>query len=373
MEKDLNELRQGINEIDRQIEELFRQRMDICSHVAEYKQAHGMPVFQQGREKEILEKVRADMPEHLKGGGTVLFTTLMDISKMLQFQQLFSDRPAPESSPLDLTIPAECAVPGISGSYSHFACRKFSDSFTPRFFSSFPEVFKAVENGDVKFGVLPIVNSTAGSVGLTYELLKEYELKICATCKLKITHCLAARKGVELKDIKSIWSHDQALMQCSGFIAKHWLHPHRCENTSLAAKLVAETDRPYAAICSEECAAEQGLAVIARGIADADQNYTKFILISKETLCPEDADTVSVSLALPHESSSLYRLLTKFSAAGLNLTMIESRPIANTDFDVVFYLDFEGSLKSPPVARLLAELEYELSYFKFLGSYKEIV
>ena len=373
MEKDLNELRQDINDIDRQIEELFKERMELCGQVAEYKQAHGLPIFQGGREKEILEKVGADMPEHLKGGGTVLFTTLMDISKTLQFQMLFSDRTAPESSPLDLTKEAVCAVPGISGSYSHFACRKFSESFKPRFYNSFPEVFRAVENGEAEFGVLPIVNSTAGSVGLTYELLKEYELKIAATAKLKITHCLAAKQGVRLEDIKSVWSHDQALMQCSKFITEHGLHPHRCENTSLAAKLVAESDKPCGAICSEECAAEQGLNIVARGIADADQNYTRFILISKKTLCSEDADIISVSLALPHESSSLYRLLTKFSASGLNLTMIESRPIANTDFDVVFYLDFEGSLKSPPVARLLAELEYELSYFKFLGCYKEIV
>ena len=369
---ELNEIRQGINEIDKQIEELFIKRMGLCCEVAEYKLKNGLPVFQGGREKEILDRVRDDMPDELKGGSAVLFTTLMDISKTLQFERIFKDRKPPESSLLDLSVPAVCAVPGISGAYSHFACRKFSERFTPRFYDSFPEVFRAVENGETKFGVLPIVNSTAGSVGLTYELLKEFDLKICGTCKLKITHCLAARKGVKPEDIRDVWSHDQALMQCSEYITANKLHPHRCENTSLAARHVAESSKPYAAICSEECAAEQGLEIIARGIANADQNYTRFILISKETLCPEGADTVSVSLALPHESSSLYRMLTKFSAAGLNLTMIESRPIANTDFDVVFYLDFEGSLQSPSVARLLAELEYELSYFKFLGSYKEI-
>ena len=369
---ELNEIRQGINEIDRQIEELFVKRMGLCCDVAEYKLKNGLPVFQAGRENEILERVRGDMPEELKGGAGVLFTTIMDISKTLQFERVFSDRKPPESEPLDLTRPAVCAVPGISGAYSHFACRKFSDKFTPRFYDSFPEVFRAVDSGEAAFGVVPIVNSTAGSVGQTYELLREFDLKICSTCKLKITHCLAAKKGVKAEEIKEVWSHDQALMQCSQFISEKGLHPHRCENTSLAAKLVAESSKPCGAICSEECAAEQGLEVIARGIANADQNYTRFILISKKTLCPADADTVSVSLALPHESSSLYRLLTKFSAAGLNLTMIESRPIANTDFDVVFYLDFEGSLQSPPVAKLLAELEYELSYFKFLGSYSMI-
>ncbi len=369
---ELDELRKGINEIDAQIEELFRQRMELCISVAEYKQKNNLPVFQGGREQEILDRVKAHMPDWLEGGGSLLFTTLMDISKTLQFQRILYNQPAPESAPLDLSAPAVAAVPGISGSYSHMACRKFSDAFTPRFYNSFPEVFKAVETGEAEFGVLPIVNSTAGSVGLTYELLKDFDLKICGTCKVRINHCLAVRPGMKLSEVREVRSHDQALMQCSRFIEKHSLAPHTCENTSLAAKYVAESSGPCAAICSEQCAEEQGLEIIETGIANAHQNATRFILVSKKTLCSEDADIISVSLALPHQQSSLYRLLTKFSAAGLNLTMIESRPIANTDFDVVFYLDFEGSLSSPPVVRLLAELEYELSYFKFLGSYKEI-
>lgn len=370
---ELDELRQGINKIDKQIEELFKQRMDLCIDVARYKEAHGIQVFQSGRENEILERVKNDMPDWLEGGGQLLFTTLMDISKTLQFQQLLSGKPAPDWSVLDLSKPETAAVPGISGSYSHFACQKFSDKLTPRFYSSFREVFKAVESGEVRFGVLPIVNSTAGSVGQTYELLKEYDLKICSTTKLRISHCLAAKKGVKLSDIKEVWSHDQALMQCSQFLGEHSLRPHPCENTSLAAKHVAESEKPYAAICSEQCASEQGLEVLEQSIANADQNYTRFILVSKDALGEEGSNIISVSLALPHQKSSLYRMLTKFSASGLNLTMIESRPIANTDFDVVFYLDFEGSLQTPQVAMIIEELEYELSYFKFLGNYKELI
>ena len=312
------------------------------------------------------------MPDWLKGGGKVLFSTLMDISKTLQFRKVLMNKSSISSSRLSFGA-ADAAVPGISGSFSHFACRKFCEDFTPRFYNSFAEVFAAVENGETKFGVLPIVNSTAGSVGQTYELLRESDLKICGTVKLKISHCLAAKEGTRVEDIKEIWSHDQALMQCSEYITAHSLKPHRSENTSLAAKKVAESDGPFAALCSEECALNQGLAVLDRNVANADNNYTRFILISRETLIPEDANIISVSLALPHTSSSLYKLLTKFSAAGLNLLMIESRPIANTDFDVIFYLDFEGSLSSPQVADLLAELEYELSYFKFLGNYKETV
>ena len=369
---DLSELRQGINEIDKQIEQLFKERMELCVHVAEFKKQNKLQIFQSSREDEILERVKNDMPDWLGGGSQVLFSTLMDISKLLQYQRVFSERDEMSFKPLDLTKPAKAAVPGISGAYAHIACEQFSGNLTPVFCSSFRKVFKAVENGECEFGVLPIENSTAGSVVQTFELLKEYDLRICATTKLTISHCLAVRPGMKEEDIESVYSHEQALMQCSRYLHDGRYKTMRSASTSLAAEYVAKTDEPCAAICSEKCAAEQGLTVIKRDIADARHNYTRFILVSKETLCPEGADIISVSLALPHQKASLYRLLTKFSAAGLNLTMISSRPIADTDFDAVFYLDFEGSICSPQVVKLIDELRYELSYFKFLGNYSEI-
>lgn len=368
---DLQELRNRINDIDKQIEELYKQRMTLCVNVAEYKQSHELPVFQSGREQEILDRVRSDMPEDLSGGAGVLFSTLMDISKLLQYQKIYGDSETIPTKPLDIDTPADIAVPGISGSYTHIACRHFSDKLTPRFYDTFREVFSAVEKGVTKFGIVPIVNSTAGTVGQTYELLKEYDLKICGTLKIKINHCLAVREGIRFEDVTEVLSHPQAIRQCSHFISTSCLKSVPADNTSLAARQVAETkDRPLAAICSAECAREQGLTVVKDQIADADQNYTRFILIAKEAYIPEGANIISVSLSLPHRSASLYRLLTKFAASGLNLVMIESRQIANTDFDVVFYLDFEGSLEYPHVRMLMNELKYELSYFKFLGNYK---
>lgn len=369
---DLNELRTGINNIDKQIEQLFKERMELCVKVAEYKKENGLEIFQSGRENEILQRVKNDMPEWLGGGSQVLFSTLMDISKLLQYQRVFSSGGAIPHKRLDLSRKAKAAVPGISGSYSHIACGQFSDRLGVIFFDSFRKVFKAVENGECEYGVVPIENSTAGSVSQTYELLKEYDLRICATTKLSISHCLAAKPGTREEDIRDIYSHEQALMQCSRYLHSGQFRTFRSENTSLAAEYVARSEEPCAAICSDKCAEEQGLTVLRRDIADARRNYTRFILISKETLCPENADIISVSLALPHRKASLYRLLTKFSAVGLNLTMIESRPIADTDFDAVFYLDFEGSIASPQVAKLIDELKYELSYFKFLGNYSEV-
>lgn len=369
---DLQELRSNINAIDEQLQKLFDQRMELCFKVAEYKIANDMPVFQSGREQEILDRVGANAPEGLASASKVFFQNIMDISKCRQYQELFADFDKIEYKKLDLSGKKTVAVPGTSGSYSHIACGQIFEDFEPIFFEDFDDVFKTVENGGADFGILPIANSTAGSVGQTYELMKKHDFKICAATKVKISHCLAVKKGTKFEDIKIVYSHEQALSQCSDFLADNGLKSHKYANTAIAACYIKESSEPYAAICSETCAKEQGLEILRRDIANAAENYTKFILISKETLRSDNANIVSVSLSLPHTSSALYRLLTKFSVAGLNLSMIESRPIANTDFDVVFYLDFEGAINSPDVAKLMSELNSELSYFKFLGNYEEI-
>lgn len=368
----LSELRKNINDIDAEIVELFKKRMECSFNVAEYKIENNMPVFQADRENEIIQKVRNKVPQELKNSAEVLFTTLMDISKCKQYQKFFADSNSIRFEPLDLTGNPVVAVPGTVGSYSHIASTQFIKNGKNVFYETFDEVFSAVENGEAEFGVLPFANSTTGSVVQTYSLMREHDFKICAQTKVKVDHCLAVKKGVKLEDVKSIYSHEQGIMQCSQFIKEHGFKTHTYSNTSLAACYIKGSDKPLGAICSSVCADELGLEILQKSIADAQENYTKFMLISKKNLCSENANMISVSLALPHISSSLYRLLTKFSVAGLNLCMIESMPIANTDFDVIFYLDFEGSIKSPDVAKLINELNSELSYFKFLGNYSEI-
>lgn len=369
---DLQELRLQINDIDEQLQELFTRRMQLCYKVAEYKLENDLPVFHKGREKEILDRVSSKAPDDLKDATRVFFQTVMDISKCKQYQKFFADTDSIKYKPLDLRGRHTVAVPGTNGSYNHIACGNLFEDFEPIFHENFEDIFKAVEAGEAEFGILPIVNSTAGSVAQTYELMKSYDFKICAGTKLKISHCLAVKPGVKFEEIQSIYSHAQGLMQCSDFIKSNGFRTHEYSNTSLAACFIKQSEKPYGAICSEACARDLGLDIIRTDIQNATQNYTKFILISKQTLKSQNANTISVCLALPHQSSSLYRLLTKFSVAGLNLSMIESMPIANTDFDVIFYLDFHGAIDSPEVARLLSELESELSYFKFLGNYEEV-
>ncbi len=370
---DLTQLRQQINETDKQIQQLFEKRMGLCMDVAEYKIKNNIKVFQSGREKEIIDRVRGDAPDWLENSAEVLFTTLMDISKSLQYRRFFADTTNIVHRTLDLSAPAKVAVPGTVGSYSEEAACKLLPKGVFTFFADFEDVIRCVMDGEADFGILPIQNSTAGSVSRTYDLMKKYDLNICASTKVRIDHCLAAKKGTKISDISIVYSHTQALMQCSDFLSENHLKSHEHFNTALAADKVKESSEPIAAVCSRKCAAEKGLDILAENIANANDNFTRFILISKETLISGDADTISVSLTLPHTRSALYRMLTKFSVAGLNLTMIESKPIANSDFDVVFYLDFEGSIKRPEVVKLITELENELAFFRFLGNYKEIV
>lgn len=369
---ELSQLRQEINEIDKEILKLFEKRMKCSFGVAEYKIANNMPVFQADREKEIIDRVRKSVPKDLENSAEVLFTTLMDISKCKQFQKFFANESKLDFEPLDLTGQHIVAVPGTVGAYSHIASMQFVKEGTPVFYETFDEVFEAVETGKAEFGVLPIANTTTGSIVQTYSLMREHNFKICAETKVQVDHCLAVKPGVKLEDIKSIYSHEQGILQCSEFIKAHGFKTHTYSNTSLAACYIKGSEKPLGAICSQVCAKELGLEILETSIADAQENYTKFMLISNKTLCSENANIVSVSLAVPHTSSALYRLLTKFSVAGLNLCMIESMPIANTDFDVIFYLDFEGKITTPDVAKLINELNTELSYFKFLGNYSEV-
>ena len=369
---ELEEIRKQINITDDRIAELFIERMKLCKEVSEYKIKNDLPVFQKDREEQVLQRMSDMFPKNMKESSQVLYQTIMDISKCFQYQQFFSDKNRIESEPVDLNVKCKAAVPGTEGSFSQMACKKLLPNGEIAFFNGFEQVFEAVDNKSFDFGVVPIANSTAGSVTATYELLKKYDLKICAGTKLRISHCLAARKDTDPNDIQIVYSHEQALMQCSDYITRHGYKGHNYANTALAAQFIAQSDRPVAAICSHESAINNGLKIIADDIANAAENYTRFIVISKKTLCTEKADVISVSLSLPHEKSALYRLLTKFSVAGLNLTMIESRPLANTDFEAVFYLDFQGSIRDPKVAMLINQLEDELGYFKFLGNYEYI-
>ena len=369
---DLDELRGGINRLDHIIQDAFTERMELCKEVARWKQSHGMQIFQTDREKEILSRIRGGAPEGLEAPSALLFQTIMDISKYLQYRELHQNHEPYQFKPIGISPASTVACQGIAGANAESAAKQiFGADCAPAFFPNFADVFEAVQSGRVQYGIIPVVNTTFGSVVQAYDLMAEYNFYICRTTIVEITNCLAVRPGTKLEDVKDVYSHPQALSQCGRFLTKHGITPHEYSNTATAAKMVAGSGEPIAAICSERCAAMHGLEILARGISDHVPNFTRFICIAKELELSDDADRISVMLRLPHEEGSLYRLLSKFVIGGLNLLKLESRPIRNGSFEVLFYLDFSGNICDPAVRALLADLAENLEYFKFLGNYAE--
>ena len=335
-----------------------------------------MQVFQQGREQFILDRVSGAVPSEMKSSMEIIFQTIMDLSKCRQSHLLterrdFKIHKHMSGRPLAATV--------TKGSYSAVACEKFFDGKCDvKYVRHFDDVFEAVEKGEVDYGVLPIVNSTAGDVSDTYDLMGKHNFYICKTTDIHISHVLAAKKGTKLSDVKNVFSHEMALKQCSGFMAEHSFIGVEASTTAKGAQIVAKTDETdCAAICSAMCAQMNGLEIIAENIADIKDNYTRFILISNRLEVSEKASVISLSLTLPHTPGSLYRLLTRFSYCGLNLLRIESKPmpsnfadVKSDAFDFIFYLDFEGSIRNSAVVKLLNNLETEMKYYRFLGNYE---
>lgn len=369
---DLQEMRKSIDTIDEEILGLFVKRMAVSRDIAQFKKENKMPILQSNREEEVIRRIRSLSPDDLAEGASVLFMNIMDIGKSVQQQAVATPFPL---DPLPFLPEKACRVgcQGVTGSYQEQACKKLFGDKPLTFYPSFNGVFKAVDNGELDYGILPIINSTAGSVTETYDLMRKYEFYITARVQVEISHCLAVRPGVAFEKITHVLSHEQALSQCSDFLRDSKLPKTACLNTALAAQEVRDSGAPIAAICSEECARLYGLHVLRSNIANVWPNYTKFICISKKLQIPENPGTISVSLSIPNVKGSLYRLLTKFFVNNLDLEHIESKPIANGSFDALFYLDFSGDVRQKNVSSLLGELKNELPTFKFLGNYGDIL
>ncbi len=369
---DIDKCRNNIDDIDKKILELFEKRMTNASEIAEYKKQHKMPVFQSERENEVIEKIKSSCSPDLQDSCEVLFKNIMDISKCKQQQYLYSDCQVMQYEDFAPIKNYTVGCQGTENAYSHIAGKRLFSNSSFKFYPTFEAIFENIEKGIIDFGILPIQNSTVGNVCKTYELMKKYNFYINAEVKVKIEHCLAVKKGTDISFVYDVYSHEQALSQCSEYIQKMKLHPISYSNTALAAEKVAESDVRISAICSKECAQNLNLDIIDENITNASENYTRFICISKNNFISRNADIISVSLALPHTPGALYRLLTKFSVIGLNLLRIESSPIAGKNFDVIFYLDFQGNIHDKNVMEILNALHDELPTFKFLGNYSEV-
>ncbi len=395
MARDIQESRAEIDALNRELVEKFCRRMDIAADVADYKREHGLPVFDRTREREILADMAELAGEDYRYYAKIFFTVMMDLSKARQSALLAmsqdescppDSRSAPISTRVERAITAASsavfpdgglvACQGVEGAYSQIAADRLFPLPRIRYFSTFGDVFEAVEHGDCTFGVLPIENSTYGTVNEVYDLMQRYHFSIVRSVKLRIDHRLLAKPGAKLENIRAVYSHAQAIGQCRRFLDAHpEMETHVCRNTAEAAAIVARMDRDdVAAIASESCASLYGLAQIADGatIMNAGRNDTRFICITKDLTIYPGATKISLMLTLPHEPGSLYATLAKFTAQGVNLTKLESRPMEGRDFDMRFYFDFEASPAEPRIRALLADLERSSETFAFLGGYSEI-
>lgn len=378
----LEEIRKDIDKVDSQIADLFKERMALSLDIAKAKHEGNLPVVNASREKEILHRISNEVGEPLDGYARILFNTLFDLSRSYQNNYLsrVSDigeriEKALEETPKLFPKKAVVACQGVEGSYSQAACEKLFEVPSTMYFNSFEGVFNAVEKGLCQYGILPIENSSYGSVGTVYDLMRNYNFHIVKSIRLRINHSLLAKPGTKLKDVKEIFSHEQAIGQCGEFLKTlKDVKITICENTARAAKMVAESERDdVAAICSRDCMELYGLESLNNNIQVSDNNYTRFICISKNLEIYPGANKISLMLTLPHRPSSLYHMIAKFAALGVNLTKLESRPVPGSDFEFMFYFDMEASVYSPELVNLLGQLENQPELFVFLGSYSETI
>ena len=378
---ELSELRKEIDSIDDQLVKLFCQRMDVAARVAEYKKENDLPIYHPAREREKLRDVSEKAGSEMADYTRVLYSMLFELSRSYQskqngrisglYQQI-SDSIA--STPMLFPQNPMVACQGVEGAYSQIACEKIFKSPSILYFKSFDGVFSAIEQGLCEYGILPIENSTAGSVNSVYDLTIKHNFSIVRTFRLKIDHDLLVNPGTSLSDIKEIYSHEQAISQCATFLKSL---PNAkvipVENTAVAARMVAQSHRKdVAALSSHSCAELYGLDCLASSVQDKGNNRTRFICISKNLEIYPGADKTSIMMTLPHRPGSLYKVLARMYVLGINVTKLESRPIPDREFEFMFYFDLETSIYSEEFVQLICELDDLCEKFKYLGSYSEV-
>ena len=373
----LEELRGQLDVVDDQIVKLYEERMKICEQVGEYKVEAGRKVFDRVREKEKLQNVASKVSSDFdKKGIQELYQQLMSMSRKLQYQQLVKAEalgrlPFIEIDSLGVEK-ARVVFQGMEGAYGQAAMKTYfgedCNSYSVR---TFRDAMEAIEEGAADYAVLPIENSTAGAVNEVYDLLVEFENYIVGETIIPIKNTLSGLPGTDISEIERVYSKAEALMQASHFLGEHgnW-QQISVANTALAAKKILEDqDKHQAAVCSAYAASVYGLSVLADSINDEKNNSTRFIVITNQKVFLKDAKKISICLELPHESSSLYHLLSHFAYNDLNMTKIESRPIPEKKWEYRFFVDFEGNLSDSGVKNALYGISREVNNLRILGNY----
>ena len=379
---ELKDLRSEIDKIDDELVRLFTQRMRISARIAGYKKEKSLPIFVPAREREILADVAEKAGPEMANYTQVLYSMLFELSRSYQSKLTGEISPlynritqAIESTPNLFPQAPMVACQGVEGAYSQIACEKIFQNPFIMYFRNLEGVFSAVEKGLCHYGVLPLENATAGTVKKVYDLLIKHNFSIVRTFRLQIDHNLLVKPGTKISDIREIYSHENAINQCSEFLRElTGITVIPVSNTAIAAEMVSKSDRKdVAALSSRACAELYNLEILAASIQDRSNNRTRFICISKNLEVYPGSDKTSLMVVLPHRPGSLYKLLARLYTLGINVTKLESRPIPDRDFEFMFYLDLETSIYSEEFVQLMCELDNLCEEFQYLGSYCEVV
>ncbi|MEE1037102.1 MAG: bifunctional chorismate mutase/prephenate dehydratase [Oscillospiraceae bacterium] len=379
---DLSEIRQDIDKIDDQLVKLFCERMSLSAKVADYKKANNLPIYHPGRERAILQKVAEKAGPEMENYTRVMYSMLFELSRSYQSKRNGELSPlygrithAIENTPKLFPQAPMVACQGVEGAYSQIACEKIFKSPFILYFKNFEGVFNAIDQGLCSYGILPIENSTAGSVNKVYDLMIRHNFSIVRTFRLKVDHNLLVNKGAALSDIKTIYSHEQAINQCGEFLhSLSGVNVIPVSNTAVAAEMVAQSgQKDVAALSSRSCAELYGLECLRHSVQDKGNNHTRFICISRNLEIFPGADKTSIMMILNHKPGALYKVLARLYTLGINVTKLESRPLPDREFEFMFYFDLETSIYSEEFVQLMCELDDLCEEFKYLGSYTEVV
>lgn len=371
-----------IEETDRALDELFVRRMELCAELVREKSARGMVLSEVPREREGRLRFREQAGPELEEYAGVMYSTMVDVCQSYQTRVLGGETELCGSirealSATEQLFPEKATIvcQGVEGAYSQIAVEKLFRQPSITYVKQFEEVFDTIDRGLCRYGVLPLENSTAGSVNKVYDLMMKYNFTIVRAVRVKVAHSLLVKPGVKMGEIREIFSHEQAINQCADFLKQHPdIRVTPCANTALAARMVAESDRrDIAALSSHSCASLYGLQTLANSVQDKGNNYTRFICISKKPEIFPGANRTSIMLTTPHSPGALYRIIARISSLGINLTKLESRPLPDQDFEFMFYFDLDISVYSPALLHLMADLDSLCETFRYLGSYSEII
>lgn len=380
--KDLDALRLEINDINDQMLELFLRRMEICGDIATYKKAEGLPIYHRDREREILAKVEENAGEDMELYAHRFFANMMELSRSYQ-NSLTGTHTNLVEKIKDSRLPADAIFPkngivgisGVEGAYAQQAADTMFPRGTVMFMKNFEAVFDALENGLCQYGIVPIENSSYGSVKEVYRLLKERDVYITRSIRINVRHELLANAGAKLSEIKEIYSHEQAIGQCEQFLKKlpDDVKIIPVTNTAAAAKMIAESGRTdMAAIASHEAGQLYNLKTVRDNIMDSANNYTRFVSIRTTQAVYPGANRISLIFTTEHRPGALYDIIAMISALGLNMIKLESVPLVGSDFEFSFFMDLEASVWEDGVLDVLAYMERSCDSFKYLGNYPEV-